>query len=90
MERRSLVLTKAARLQTINKQYENGVGPMPQDDPYLRLHCDQHPQYMPFDAYMYPSVTLSTMLTAQSEFDLLTAVFGAGMAIESGKFTLSK
>ncbi len=84
LERRSQVLTKAMRLQTINKGYENGIGPLSQDDPYLRLHCDQHPQYMPFDAYMYPSVTLSTMLTAQSEFDMLTAVFGTGMAIEAG------
>ena len=84
LDRRSQVLTKAMRLQTINKGYENGVGPLSQDDPYLRLHCDQHPQYMPFDAYMYPSVTLSTMLTAQSEFDMLTAVFGTGMAIEAG------
>jgi len=84
LERRSQVLTKAVRLQTINKGYENGIGPLSQDDPYLRLHCDQHPQYMPFDAYMYPSVTLSTMLTAQSEFDMLTAVFGTGMAIEAG------
>eukprot|EP01032_Pedospumella_encystans_P025765 gene25765-29109_t len=63
LDRRSQVLTKAMRLQTLNKGYENGIGPLSQDDPYLRLHCDQHPQYMPFDAYMYPSVTLSTMLT---------------------------
>lgn len=84
-DRRGQVMTKAHRMQTINKSYPNGLGPLAQDDPYLRLNCDQHPQYMAFDAFMYPSVALSVMLTAQSEFDMLTAVFGTGMSIESGE-----
>ena len=78
-------MTKAHRTQTINKAHPNGVGPLSQDDPYLRLNCDQHPQYIAFDAFMYPGVALSVMLTAQSEFDMLTAVFGSGMAIEAGE-----
>ena len=83
-ERRVQVITKALRTQTIHKSYENGIGPLSQDDPYLHLNCDQHPNYMPFDAFMYPGVALSVMLSAQSEFDMLTGVFGSGMAIESG------
>ena len=86
VERRLRVNTRAVRTHFLHaKQYEDGVGPMAQDDPYLRLHWDKHPSFMPFDAYMFPTVTLSHMLTAQSEFDFLTSTLSSGMAIEAGE-----
>lgn len=85
IERRVTVNNKAARVEAVNaKNYEDGVGPMSQDDPYLRLPWDKHPKYMPFDAYMYPAVTLSVMLSAQAENTLLTTPLSQGMAIEAG------
>ena len=60
-DRRGQVMTKAHRMQTINKSYPNGIGPLSQDDPYLKLNCDQHPHYIAFDAYMFPSVALSVI-----------------------------
>lgn len=85
IERRVFVNNKAVRTQAVNaKSSEDGVGPLSQDDPYLRLAWDKHPNFMPFDAYMFPAVTLSVMLSAQSEFSMLTTPLTQGMSIEAG------
>jgi hypothetical protein len=87
-ERRVAVNNKADRAQTINtKLSADGVGALPQDDPYLELPWDKHPSFMPFDSYMYPAVALSAMVAAQAEFDALTATLSSGLAIESGEST---
>jgi hypothetical protein len=87
-DRRVAINNKADRTQTINSQLsEDGIGAMSQDDPYLRLPWNKHPAFTPFDAYMYPAVTLSAVLAAQSEFDMLTTTPTSGLAIESGACT---
>jgi hypothetical protein len=84
-DRRVTVNNKADRTQTINaKLTDEGVGALSQDDPYLKLPWDKHPSFMPFESYMYPAVALSSMLAAQSEFDLLTATLSSCLSIEAG------
>ena len=54
-----------------------------EEDPYLSLGADQHPEFMAFDTYMYPVVTMSLLLSAAAERALLTAPFTTALAIES-------
>ena len=43
---------------------------------------------MPLDAYLYPAVVLTTLLTTQSEVDVLTTTFTSGLSIEAGRYYL--